>query len=122
MKVVSSYLITAILCALQTFFYRPQYFKLIDECVSQVVLQRSGYDPDFKAKKLPIDFEHLIGQFSKVFMAQFFKFAENYKNPNIMDFLIVIGLWYHTKLSFTIVIKGGIKASFTDKGVIKVSS
>ncbi|XP_065058527.1 protein diaphanous homolog 2-like isoform X2 [Rhopilema esculentum] len=41
-------------------YARPQYFKLIDECVSQVVLQRSGYDPDFKAKKLPIDFEHLI--------------------------------------------------------------
>ena len=81
MKVVSSYLITAILCALLTFFYRPQYFKLIDECVSQVVLQRSGYDPDFKAKKLPIDFEHLIGQFSKVFMAQFLSLQKIIKIP-----------------------------------------
>ena len=42
-------------------FSRPQYFKLIDDCVSQVVLQKSGYDPDFKARKIQLDFENLIG-------------------------------------------------------------
>eukprot|EP00794_Sanderia_malayensis_P007389 gene7389-8209_t len=39
---------------------RPQYFKLIDECISQIVLQRSGYDPDFRARKMQFDFENLI--------------------------------------------------------------
>ena len=48
-------------------FSRPQYFKLIDECVSQVVLQRSGYDPDFKARKIQLDFENLIGKITLKF-------------------------------------------------------
>lgn len=47
-------------------FCRPQYFKLIDECVSQVVLQRSGYDPDFKARKIQLDFENLIGKIALI--------------------------------------------------------
>ncbi|XP_074838956.1 protein diaphanous homolog 3 [Carettochelys insculpta] len=43
------------------FFIRPQYFKLIDECVSQIVLHRSGTDPDFTyRKKLDINLSHLI--------------------------------------------------------------
>ena len=41
--------------------FRPQYFKLVDECISQIVLQRNGYDPDFKARKLQFDIEQLIG-------------------------------------------------------------
>lgn len=43
-------------------FARPQYFKLIEECVSQVVLQKSGVDPDFAAKKLSIDVDALVGK------------------------------------------------------------
>ncbi|EMP35039.1 Protein diaphanous like protein 3 [Chelonia mydas] len=40
---------------------RPQYFKLIEECVSQIVLHRSGTDPDFTyRKKLDVNFSHLI--------------------------------------------------------------
>ena len=27
---------------------RPAYYKLIEECVSQIVLHKSGYDPDFR--------------------------------------------------------------------------
>ena len=43
-------------------FARPQYFKLIDECVSQIVLHKSGVDPDFGARKLQIDVEDVIGE------------------------------------------------------------
>uniref|UniRef100_A0A674NC40 Diaphanous-related formin 3 n=1 Tax=Takifugu rubripes TaxID=31033 RepID=A0A674NC40_TAKRU len=33
------------------YFVRPQYFKIIEECVSQIVLHRSGTDPDFTYRK-----------------------------------------------------------------------
>uniref|UniRef100_A0A8C4FE27 Diaphanous-related formin 2 n=1 Tax=Dicentrarchus labrax TaxID=13489 RepID=A0A8C4FE27_DICLA len=33
------------------YYIRPQYFKVIEECVSQVVLHRSGMDPDFGYSK-----------------------------------------------------------------------
>ncbi|XP_054829401.1 protein diaphanous homolog 3 [Eublepharis macularius] len=40
---------------------RPLYFKLIEECVSQIVLHRSGVDPDFSyRKRLDVDFSHLM--------------------------------------------------------------
>ncbi|MEQ2310017.1 hypothetical protein AMECASPLE_004434, partial [Ameca splendens] len=40
---------------------RPQYFKIIDECISQIVLHRSGTDPDFSyRKRLDVDFSHLL--------------------------------------------------------------
>ncbi|PKK32547.1 diaphanous-related formin 3, transcript variant X1 [Columba livia] len=43
------------------YFIRPQYFKLIEECVSQIVLHRSGTDPDFTyRKRLDVDFSHLV--------------------------------------------------------------
>ncbi|XP_063068121.1 protein diaphanous homolog 3-like [Engraulis encrasicolus] len=43
------------------YFIRPQYFKIIDECVSQIVLHRSGTDPDFTyRKRLDVDFSHLL--------------------------------------------------------------
>lgn len=42
--------------------FRPQYFKIIEECVSQIVLHRSGTDPDFSyRKRLDVDFSHLLG-------------------------------------------------------------
>ena len=41
---------------------RSQYFKIIEECVSQIVLHRSGTDPDFSyRKRLDVDFSHLLG-------------------------------------------------------------
>jgi len=43
--------------------FSPQYFKLIEECVSQIVLHRSGTDPDFTyRKRLDINFSHLVGK------------------------------------------------------------
>ncbi|XP_051019542.1 protein diaphanous homolog 1 isoform X2 [Acomys russatus] len=41
---------------------RPQYYKLIEECVSQIVLHKSGTDPDFKCRHLQIDIEGLVDQ------------------------------------------------------------
>ncbi|XP_027697756.1 protein diaphanous homolog 1 isoform X2 [Vombatus ursinus] len=41
---------------------RPQYYKLIDECISQIVLHKNGADPDFKCRHLQIDIEGLIDQ------------------------------------------------------------
>ncbi|KAM7389753.1 hypothetical protein PAMP_023711 [Pampus punctatissimus] len=39
---------------------RPQYYKLIDECIGQIVLHKNGADPDFKCRKLSINIEGLI--------------------------------------------------------------
>ncbi|KAM3867303.1 protein diaphanous homolog 1 [Diretmus argenteus] len=39
---------------------RPQYYKLIDECIAQIVLHRNGADPDFKCRNLSLDVEGLI--------------------------------------------------------------
>uniref|UniRef100_A0A667YHN6 Diaphanous-related formin 3 n=1 Tax=Myripristis murdjan TaxID=586833 RepID=A0A667YHN6_9TELE len=45
------------------YLVRPQYFKIIEECVSQIVLHRSGTDPDFSyRKRLDVDFSHLLGK------------------------------------------------------------
>ncbi|KAF7238670.1 hypothetical protein EYD10_14675 [Varanus komodoensis] len=42
-------------------FIRPLYFKLIEECISQIVLHRNGVDPDFSyRKRLDVDFSHLM--------------------------------------------------------------
>uniref|UniRef100_A0A2K6FSK6 Protein diaphanous homolog 2 n=1 Tax=Propithecus coquereli TaxID=379532 RepID=A0A2K6FSK6_PROCO len=41
---------------------RPQYYKLIEECISQIVLHKNGADPDFKCRHLRIDIEGLIDQ------------------------------------------------------------
>ncbi|KAL6048588.1 hypothetical protein STEG23_002273, partial [Scotinomys teguina] len=41
---------------------RPQYYKLIEECISQIVLHKNGTDPDFKCRHLRIDIEGLIDQ------------------------------------------------------------
>ncbi|CAL8304701.1 unnamed protein product, partial [Arctogadus glacialis] len=38
----------------------PQYYKLMDECVAQIVLHRNGADPDFKCRNLRLDIEGLI--------------------------------------------------------------
>lgn len=44
-----------------TCIFRPAYYKLIEECVSQIVLHRSGCDPDFSAtKRFQIDVQPLI--------------------------------------------------------------
>ncbi|XP_030304684.1 protein diaphanous homolog 2 isoform X2 [Calypte anna] len=43
------------------YYIRPQYYKIIDDCVSQIVLPCSGVDPDFKSRgRLDVDFTHLV--------------------------------------------------------------
>uniref|UniRef100_A0A8C1UVK7 Diaphanous-related formin 2 n=1 Tax=Cyprinus carpio TaxID=7962 RepID=A0A8C1UVK7_CYPCA len=45
------------------YYIRPQYYKVIEECVAQIVLHRSGMDPDFAYReRLDVDFSHLIDQ------------------------------------------------------------
>ena len=44
---------------------RPQYFRLIEECVSQIVLHKNGVDPDFRAKRFDLDIEPLIHQLAE---------------------------------------------------------
>ena len=56
--------------------FRPQYYKLIEECVTQIVLHRNGADPDFRhTKRFEIDVEPLLSKFQlhlKEFCYQFF--------------------------------------------------
>lgn len=43
------------------YYIRPQYYKIIEECVSQIVLHCSGMDPDFKYRqRIDFDFTHLL--------------------------------------------------------------
>lgn len=41
---------------------RTQYFKLIEECVTQIVLHKSGADPDFSTRRFEIEVDTLIGK------------------------------------------------------------
>ncbi|XP_071500054.1 protein diaphanous homolog 2-like isoform X2 [Diadema antillarum] len=42
-------------------YVRPQYYKLIEECISQIVLHKSGCDPDFRyTQKFEVDVEPLV--------------------------------------------------------------
>ncbi|XP_060126190.1 protein diaphanous homolog 2 isoform X3 [Zootoca vivipara] len=43
------------------YYVRPQYYKIIEECISQIVLHCSGMDPDFKCRgRLDVDFTQLV--------------------------------------------------------------
>lgn len=58
--------------------FSPQYFKLIEECVSQIVLHRSGTDPDFSyRKRLDINFSHLVGKSHAGKYLQYCTFFQN---------------------------------------------
>lgn len=49
---------------------RPQYFKLVDKCVTQIVLQKSGLDPDFHyTKKISLDVDMLIGELNETILS-----------------------------------------------------
>jgi hypothetical protein len=49
------------LCSFNS-LYRPQYFKMLDQCTAQIVLHKSGVDPDFHyTKKFNVDVDNLIG-------------------------------------------------------------
>lgn len=58
---VHCFLILFFKCAPPSFF-RPQYYKLIDECIAQIVLHKNGADPDFKCRNLSLNIEALIGE------------------------------------------------------------
>lgn len=46
----------------QYVYYRLEYFKLIEECVSQIILHKHGMDPDFSyTKRFNLDIEDLLG-------------------------------------------------------------
>ncbi|XP_050696358.1 protein diaphanous-like isoform X3 [Eriocheir sinensis] len=45
---------------------RSAYYKLIEECISQIVLHRNGCDPDFRAtKRFEIKVDQLLDQFKE---------------------------------------------------------
>lgn len=84
------------LVSLFCFFHRPQYYKLIEECISQIVLHKNGTDPDFKCRHLQIDIEGLIGKqaflldLSKhaVLLPFVFFFQWNYSCPYFCSFSV----------------------------------
>lgn len=47
------------------YHFRPAYYKLIEECVSQIVLHKSGLDPDFTKKHFDIDLQSLVEELKK---------------------------------------------------------
>merc|ERR1719430_1013511 len=50
-----------LLCIRDDYQMRPAYYNLVEECVSQIVLHKSGCDPDFRAtKRFEIDVEPLV--------------------------------------------------------------
>ena len=50
-----------LLCVRDDHYLRPAYFKLIEECISQIVLHKSGCDPDFSStSRFEIDVEPLV--------------------------------------------------------------
>ena len=56
--------------------FRPAYYKLIEECVSQIVLHKGGCDPDFRAnRRFQIDvaplIDHLVGNVFFFFFNRF---------------------------------------------------
>ncbi|XP_078323555.1 protein diaphanous homolog 2-like isoform X6 [Crassostrea virginica] len=55
-----------LLCIRDDMYARPQYYKLIEECVTQIVLHRNGADPDFRhTKRFEIDVEPLLSNLTE---------------------------------------------------------
>ncbi|XP_042196655.1 protein diaphanous homolog 1-like [Callorhinchus milii] len=42
------------------YYVRSLYYRLIEECVAQIVLQKHGADPDFNCRKFPVNVHHLL--------------------------------------------------------------
>lgn len=61
------------------FVYRPAYYKLIEECVSQIVLHKSGVDPNFKARDFHIDTSVLLDDLVERSKAMEMKRVEEYE-------------------------------------------
>ncbi|KAG7175749.1 protein diaphanous-like isoform X2 [Homarus americanus] len=59
---------------------RSAYYKIIEECVSQIVLHRNGCDPDFRAtKRFEIKVDQLLDQFKEETRSKNEKFATEYQ-------------------------------------------
>lgn len=55
------------------FLFRSQYYKLIEECISQIVLHKNGVDPDFRhTKRFDIDVEPLLSMYNIAFLCFLF--------------------------------------------------
>ncbi|XP_055958632.1 protein diaphanous homolog 1 isoform X2 [Patella vulgata] len=66
-----------LLCIRDDTHSRPQYYKLIEECVTQIVLHRNGVDPDFKStQRFEIDVEPLLADLTE-------KEAESEENSDL---------------------------------------
>jgi diaphanous len=61
------------------FLYRPAYYKLIEECVSQIVLHKSGVDPNFKSRDFHIDTSVLLDDLVERSKAMETKKVEEYE-------------------------------------------
>ncbi|KAL3878567.1 hypothetical protein ACJMK2_030904 [Sinanodonta woodiana] len=54
------------LCIRDEIYTRVQYYKLIEECVTQIVLHRNGLDPDFRhTKRFNIDVQPLLSSLAE---------------------------------------------------------
>ncbi|KAL1427183.1 hypothetical protein MTO96_017688 [Rhipicephalus appendiculatus] len=50
-----------LLCIRDDVIVKPAYFKLIEGCISQIVLHKNGYDPDFRRfARFPVDIDTLM--------------------------------------------------------------
>lgn len=50
-----------LLCIRDDHIVKPAYFKLIEGCISQIVLHKNGYDPDFRrSARFPVDIDTLM--------------------------------------------------------------
>lgn len=54
--------------------YRPAYFQLIEECISQIVLHKAGCDPNFESRDFKIDTTVLLDE-----LVEKSKLSENFK-------------------------------------------
>ncbi|VVC99649.1 unnamed protein product [Leptidea sinapis] len=53
--------IESLLTTLNVCYTKPAYYKLIEECITQIVLHKNGYDPDFRlTQRFNIDVQPLI--------------------------------------------------------------
>lgn len=56
------------------YLYRPAYFQLIEECISQIVLHKAGCDPNFESRDFKIDTTVLVDE-----LVEKSKASENFK-------------------------------------------
>ncbi|KAL8180922.1 UNVERIFIED_CONTAM: Protein diaphanous 2 [Gekko kuhli] len=89
------------------YYVRPQYYKIVEECVSQIVLHCSGMDPDFKCRgRLDVDFTHLVDicvdkakvEESEQKAAEFSKKVPGYEQPRGWDIMKFGQRWMNVSM------------------------